>query len=268
MAHGISPPSPSFSAADWMAVRCARRSAAETLDLDPADLTVALLRCRSRFAIACCGPAHRAARLGDRASASQARAHARDPRRSPYAPSAFATSAGLGQQRAHRPGRDRASRRNRWLSPAAGRRPASAFSMTEAGRRRADPTTLNPRRSDEAATGKWVRRPTSGFVHWSVADFLIVMPSRTAVASRAAPARVDDHRPDRHARRPSRATCRRLEHARASTRPARVTRRSSTMRARAAENLLGARGGRLPARPGAAHPGRSTPACAWLGVAR
>ena len=139
---------------------------------------------------------------------------------SPYAPLAFGNQrpdSGNSEILALAGTRDQ---KERWLHPLLAGDLSSAFSMTEPETAGSDPTLLATRAVRDG--DEWVINGHKWFSsNASIADFLIVMavtdPERSAL-----PARVDDHRPGRHAGSGDRA---RRPHDGAPARPVRPLRR-------------------------------------------
>ena len=122
---------------------------------------------------------------------------------SPYAPLAFGNQAPDSGNSEILALAGTPEQKERWLHPLLAGDLQSAFSMTEPETAGSDPTLLQTRAVRDG--DEWVINGHKWFSsNASIADFLIVMVV-TDPDARPVPARVDDHRPDRHAGRRHRA---------------------------------------------------------------
>ena len=160
--------------------------------------------------------------------------------------------------------------KDRWLHPLLAGDLRSAFSMTEPRHARLGPDAAR-RRARCATATSWVIDGHKWFSsNGSIADFLIVM-AVTDPDARAVPARVDVHRPGRHAGRGDRARRRRRWSTRGST-SARYGGHAEILydgRPRAGARRCSAARARASASPSTGScPGRIHHCMRWLGVAR
>ena len=262
--RGTSPPSPSSrSSSTGCASSCARRSGRWRRWIStPRSSTARCARCRSRSRSAGCGrrTSTRARRAGLRPG--QARAHARDPRHARrYAPSAFGNQApDSGNSEILALARARPSRRSAGCTPLLAGDLRSAFSMTEPETPASDPTLLTTRAVRDG--DEWVIDGHKWFSSNALDRRLPHRHGRHRPRRAPAPARVDVHRPGRHARAwTSSATCPTMEHPPGAVRQARRPRRDPSTRTCACprDEPARRRGRGLPARPAAARPGPHPP---------